>query len=213
MLADIQNFSQKPQVTKTPRSPKGMQNIFRVVCVILFMILIFCVPGFLKFRAYCELKNYYVFAADSFKWCTLGFFIAFVPISLLRSLSTRTSTWWPNPLSASWTLTTIMRLGIKKHNTCWSSVTILFFTPSPPLHPTSPSVNNIGSQRQSEDAGRALKSTQSTRTGLLIIDRNWKSIFVSNWEFIFSPSSNWSSSRKTIENIMNGCYITLWQPA
>lgn len=65
-----------------------MEKVFRSVCIVLFLILIFCVPGFLKFRHYCQLKNYYVFSVDSFMWCTFGFFLVFVMLYLYRPQST-----------------------------------------------------------------------------------------------------------------------------
>lgn len=78
MNADIQStLGQEPNV-KPKRNPMEMENIFKTICIILLMILVFCVPGFLKFRDYCMSKNYYVFAVDSFRWCTLGFFLVFV---------------------------------------------------------------------------------------------------------------------------------------
>lgn len=44
----------------------------------LLLILVFCVPGFLKFRDHCAAKGYYVFSSDSLSWCGLGFLIVFV---------------------------------------------------------------------------------------------------------------------------------------
>jgi hypothetical protein len=63
MITEIQGLTKIQLISKAAKAPKGMQNIFRIICIILFLILIFCVPGFLKFRHYCQVKNYYVFAA------------------------------------------------------------------------------------------------------------------------------------------------------
>jgi hypothetical protein len=63
MITEIQGLTKTSIGSKVVRTPKGMQNIFRIICIILFLILIFCVPGFLKFRHYCQVNNYYVFAA------------------------------------------------------------------------------------------------------------------------------------------------------
>lgn len=69
---------------KTDNSPiknnqvEVVQKVFRNVCIVLLLVLVFCVPGFIKFREYCVGKGYHVFSADSFAWCGLGFFLVFV---------------------------------------------------------------------------------------------------------------------------------------
>ena len=73
-----------PQMNTKTSQVKGIEQVFRNVCIVLFLILVFCVPGFLKFRHYCESKGYYVFAADSFRWCMLGFFLVFVSVFSFR---------------------------------------------------------------------------------------------------------------------------------
>lgn len=68
---------------ETPRQPKGMQKVFKAVCITLFLILIFCIPGFLKFRYHCQSQAYHVFSTSSLKWCVLGFFLIFVNYILI----------------------------------------------------------------------------------------------------------------------------------
>lgn len=91
MSTEIQQPVPLSELGKNESSPKGIMKVFRIVCIILFLILIFCVPGFLRFRYYCESKGYYVFSIDSFKWCTLGFLLVFVILQLYRPLNMHTS--------------------------------------------------------------------------------------------------------------------------
>ena len=46
--------------------------------MVVTFVLLFCVKGFLEFRAYCEAKGYYVFQVDSLIWLAAGFFFVFV---------------------------------------------------------------------------------------------------------------------------------------
>lgn len=118
MNSDIQAYDRTSEQSKAESGPKGMQKVFRIVCIVLFLILIFCVPGFLKFRHYCQLKNYYVFSVDSFKWCTFGFFLVFVTHYLYRLPNILTFIFVGNQLRAFLTLTTMPRLKKKNCSLC-----------------------------------------------------------------------------------------------
>lgn len=54
------------------------EDIFKYVNLAVTFILLFCVKGFLEFRAYCESKGYYVFAVDALIWVGVGFSFIFV---------------------------------------------------------------------------------------------------------------------------------------
>lgn len=56
------------------------EDIFKYVNLAVTFILLFCVKGFLEFRAYSESKAYYVFSVDSLIWVGVGFFFVFVRI-------------------------------------------------------------------------------------------------------------------------------------
>lgn len=64
----------------SPSSKKKVssEDIFKYVSMAVTFVLVFCVKGFLEFRAYCESKGYYVFAVDSLIWLAAGFFFIFV---------------------------------------------------------------------------------------------------------------------------------------
>ena len=83
-LTTIEAFKKEDDNLSKTNKLDGVQKVFRGVCIVLFLILVFCVPGFLKFRDYCATKEYHVFSADSFAWCGLGFFLVFVPFRLFR---------------------------------------------------------------------------------------------------------------------------------
>ena len=85
-LTTIEAFKPEDNHTKIKKLD-GIQKVFRGLCIILFLILVFCLPGFLKFRDYCTTKQYHVFSADSFAWCGLGFFLVFVHFGSFRPLS------------------------------------------------------------------------------------------------------------------------------
>ena len=66
---------QKPDQQKPV---KGLEKVFRNMCVVLFLILVFCVPGFLKFRQHCVNKGYGVVDEEAFIWVFIGFTVVFV---------------------------------------------------------------------------------------------------------------------------------------
>lgn len=68
--------------THNDKGKLSSEDIFKWVNLGVTVILIFCVKGFLEFRAYCEVKGYYVFAVDSLIWVAVGFFFIFVNLSL-----------------------------------------------------------------------------------------------------------------------------------
>ena len=127
MNTNIQQSQKFFNQAKNDQSPKGIMKVFRTVCVILFLILIFCVPGFLRFRHYCQVKDYYVFSVDSFKWCTLGFFLIFVIIYLCRRLSIHTLAAWLNPSSGYSILSMMQKLNQRKYSLCSNSAMIQYF--------------------------------------------------------------------------------------
>ncbi len=75
--------TQPTTLTSSLETPSGKKNIspediFKYVNLAVTFILLFCVKGFLEFRAYCESKGYYVFSVDSLIWMGVGFFFVFV---------------------------------------------------------------------------------------------------------------------------------------
>lgn len=68
-----------PFVANPPTKKKlTSEDIFKYVNLAVTFILLFCVKGFLEFRAYSESKGYYVFAVDSLVWVAVGFSFVFV---------------------------------------------------------------------------------------------------------------------------------------
>lgn len=80
----MQNESTTSMTTTIPTTPAKKkftaEDIFKYVNFAVTFILLFCVKGFLEFRAYCESKSYYVFAVDSLIWVGVGFFFVFVRV-------------------------------------------------------------------------------------------------------------------------------------
>lgn len=67
-------------VTPKKREAITSETVFKYINIVLILILIYCVPGFLNFREYAQLKGWYVFSPDSLIWCAAGFIGIFVRI-------------------------------------------------------------------------------------------------------------------------------------
>jgi hypothetical protein len=80
MQTEVQQDLKAKEAEMLKREPRGMEKLFKFVCMALFAMLVLCVPGFLRFREYCQSKGYYVFSVDSFRWFSLGFVVVFVTV-------------------------------------------------------------------------------------------------------------------------------------
>jgi hypothetical protein len=91
----MQASSHSNGILENPQTLKkkfSHEDIFKWVNLVVTFVLLFCVKGFLEFRAYCQLKGYYVFEVDSLIWLAAGFFFVFVLFSLFRPPNTLTTT-------------------------------------------------------------------------------------------------------------------------
>ena len=72
--------SSKEEIVGNPTT----ERVFKCLSIIVVSILLYCLPGFLRFREYCISKGYYVFSTSSFIWTVVGFFGVFVNIFVFR---------------------------------------------------------------------------------------------------------------------------------
>ena len=188
--SESQSLIDLSSLKSTSKSLTPLQKVFRRVCIVLFCVLIFCIPGFLKFRQYCQYKGYYVFSASSLKWCVLGFFIIFVTNLLFRQLRRVTSDGWKDQ-SHIWSVLPMRELPRTiRFNGCWKWPMTLFSIWLLLCAHTSLSKMNIGSPLQLEVAELAHKFTGSIPTGPRTNVPNLKFISVSSWECICILSSS-----------------------
>ena len=67
-----------PSTSEAKRAKITAEEIFKYVCIVLFLVLVYFTPGFLRFRQYCESKGLYVASSNGYIAMTIGFFAYFV---------------------------------------------------------------------------------------------------------------------------------------